>query len=79
VNWGLYYLNDIIILRTIYVNLRRVAVRVAGLSQPLSERPDYGGRSSALPSGEEICPNCGKPCSIDCECDKQQSEMYLQK
>lgn len=68
------------------MNLRKIAVRVAGLTQPLAERPDYGNRSSALPSGEcqcgEDCPcGCGGKLELcDCEeCQRAYSEMYSQK
>jgi hypothetical protein len=50
-------LNDTIILRIIYVNLSKIAIRIAGLTQPLSERSDYGARE--FPASIQGCPDCG--------------------
>jgi len=36
------------------MNLSKIAIRIAGLTQPLSERPDYGSRESS-----RGCPKCG--------------------
>lgn len=50
------------------MNKIRMAMRIAALSQPLSERYDYGtGPSGSLPHGEEC--ECGSECDgKECRC-----------